>query len=101
MNPLAFAFRVLCRGLWAIPVTLLIVLLTIVGGMLGIGHEMLTAARRVVGGLGWCFRSQCASCQSELASSRFQTMDFFWLFLCVRPKRCTLCMQRQRRIWGC
>jgi hypothetical protein len=100
MDRSGYVLRMIYNRLLAIPVPLLSFLLAIAWGVVGIVFEVLTAVRRVVGALLWCFRPNCSSCGSELAASRFQMVDFLWLLLLLRPKRCTLCMLRQRRLFG-
>jgi len=86
--------------LLAIPIGAALLLQSIVLVLIGIGFDVVIAIRRLVGGVLWCFRRQCSSCQSDLAASRLQISDLPWLLFLLTPRRCTICMQRQRRMLG-
>ena len=86
--------------LLAIPIGVALFLKSIVLILIGIGFEIVIAIRRLVGAVLWCFRRECSSCQSDLAESHSQLSDLPWLLILLTPRRCTMCMQRQRRMLG-
>ncbi len=92
--------RLMFFRLLAIPIGVVVFLNSIVLVLIGIGFEIVIAIRRLAGAVLWCFRRECSSCQSDLAESRLQMSDLPWLLVLLTPRRCTMCMQRQRRVLG-